>query len=160
MTLFITIAHIMLCVFLILIILLQPGKDSADIFGGGQGGNKMYGARSQSNPLGKATTLVAIFFMTTSISLAWISTDRARKESSLAQKVLEMEKANRKEITFEVPKLRYIKPDALISKSTQNSSFFLKDLDLNLKNPLEELNKAEQTTVNENNLTPQNTDDK
>ena len=65
MTLFVTVTHIFLCIFLILIILLQPGKDSADIFGGGggQGGNKMYGARSQSNPLGRITTLVAIMFM-------------------------------------------------------------------------------------------------
>ena len=69
MTLFITMTHLFLCFFLILIILLQPGKDSADIFGGGQSGNKMYGARSQSNPLGRATTLVAILFMCTSITL-------------------------------------------------------------------------------------------
>ena len=155
MTLFITIAHIMLCAFLILIILLQPGKDSADIFGGGQGGNKMYGARSQANPLGRATTLVAICFMTTSISLAWISTDRARKESSLAKKVLELERAQKKEITFEVPKLRYLQATALID--TPEPMFQLPDI--SLKNPLDELNKIE-SKEDENNLTPQNGNDK
>jgi len=153
MTLFITIAHIMLCAFLILIILLQPGKDSADIFGGGQGGNKMYGSRSQSNPLGRATTLVAICFMTTSISLAWISTDRARKESNLAQKVLEMEKAQQKVMTFEVPKLRYLQATALVD--VKPSTFQIPDI--TLQNPLEKLKGSLGPEIN---LTPQNGDDK
>ncbi|MEC7986381.1 MAG: preprotein translocase subunit SecG [Myxococcota bacterium] len=155
MTLFVTIAHIMLCAFLILIILLQPGKDSADIFGGGQGGNKMYGARSQSNPLGRATTLVAICFMTTSISLAWISTDRARKESSLAKKVLEMERAQKKEITFEVPKLRSVQAFALID--APKPTFQIPDI--SLQNPLDNMN-PNNSQEDENNLTPQNGNDK
>ena len=81
MELFTTTFHIILCVFLILIILLQPGKDSADIFGGGQSGNRMYGNRSNSNPLNTATNIVAIMFMFTSITLALYSTQSSSNSS-------------------------------------------------------------------------------
>jgi preprotein translocase subunit SecG len=116
MTLFITMTHIFLCFFLILIILLQPGKDSADIFGGGgQSGNKMYGARSQSNPLGRATTLVAILFMCTSITLAFRSSEEANAKSDAAQDAIEIDRlrAENMKMTFEVPKLRLLTPEEL-----------------------------------------------
>ena len=62
MQLFLTIFHVVLCIALILIILLQPGKDQGAVFGGGGGGNRMYAPRGQSNLLGKATTAVAVLF--------------------------------------------------------------------------------------------------
>ncbi|MEL6345955.1 MAG: preprotein translocase subunit SecG [Myxococcota bacterium] len=82
MQLFITILHVVLCIALILIILLQPGKDQGAIFGGG-GGNRMYAPRGQQNLLGRATTAVAVLFMLTSISLAWYSTEQARDDSDV-----------------------------------------------------------------------------
>ena len=64
MQFFTTILHIVLCISLILIILLQPGKDGASVFGGGGGGgNQMYGPRGQGHFLGKATTVIAATFM-------------------------------------------------------------------------------------------------
>ena len=119
MTLFVTVTHIFLCIFLILIILLQPGKDSADIFGGGgQSGNKMYGARSQSNPLGRVTTLVAIMFMFTSITLAFRSTAEAQanKKSQLEELAAKQAEAQATEMTFELPKFRLISPEDLYEK--------------------------------------------
>ena len=96
----------MLCIVLILIILLQPGKDSAAIFGGGQGGNKMYGARSNANPLSKATTTIAVLFMLTSITLAWYSSANAQEGSGLKDALLkEQQIMNAKDITFEVQKV-------------------------------------------------------
>jgi len=83
MLLFITILHVMLSITLILIILLQPGKDQGSVFGGGGGGNKMYGPRGQANALGRATTIVAVMFMLTSISLAWYSTEQVRDGSDI-----------------------------------------------------------------------------
>lgn len=82
MQLFITILHVVLCIALILIILLQPGKDQGAIFGGG-GGNRMYAPRGQQHVLGRATTAVAVLFMFTSISLAWYSTPQARDGSDV-----------------------------------------------------------------------------
>jgi len=79
---FLTILHIVLSISLILIILLQPGKDQGAVFGGG-GGNKMYAPRGQANLLGRATTAVAVLFMFTSISLAWYSTEQVREGSNI-----------------------------------------------------------------------------
>jgi preprotein translocase subunit SecG len=76
MTVFVNTLHIMLCFALILIILLQPGKDGAAAFGGGGGGNQMYGPRGSGTILTRATTSVAALFMVTSITLAWFSNDK------------------------------------------------------------------------------------
>lgn len=90
MQLFLNIFHIVLSVALILIILLQPGKDQGAVFGGG-GGNKMYAPRGQDSLLGRATTAVAVMFMFTSISLAYYSTERAREGSNIEDVIDDME---------------------------------------------------------------------
>lgn len=77
MQLFITILHVLLSLALILIILLQPGKEGAAVLGGG-GGNQSYGPRGQANFLGRATTVVAALFMVTSITLAYRSSERTQ----------------------------------------------------------------------------------
>ena len=84
MQLFVTILHIFLCLALILIILLQPGKEGAAAFGGG-GANQMYGPRGQAHFLGRATTVVAALFMFTSITLALYSSSRIATDSDLEE---------------------------------------------------------------------------
>lgn len=71
MQLFLVALHVVLCLFLILIILLQPGKggDVGAAFGGGGGGG-MFGPRGPASLLTRATTFVAVTFMVTSILLA------------------------------------------------------------------------------------------
>jgi preprotein translocase subunit SecG len=86
---FVTLLHVMLCFTLILIILLQPGKDSASVFGGG-GGNQMYGPRGQAHLLGRATTVVAALFMVTSITLAWYSSQSVREGSDIEGDILRL----------------------------------------------------------------------
>jgi preprotein translocase subunit SecG len=73
--LFITILHIVLSILLILIILLQPskGSDVGAAFGGGAS-SSMFGPRGAASMLSRATTVVAVLFMFTSISLALRST--------------------------------------------------------------------------------------
>ncbi|RME20156.1 MAG: preprotein translocase subunit SecG [Deltaproteobacteria bacterium] len=90
MQLFVTILHVFLCLALILIILLQPGKEGAAAFGGG-GGNQMYGPRGQGHVLGKVTTLVAGLFMFTSITLAWYSSERAKTDTDLEEGIDQVE---------------------------------------------------------------------
>ena len=63
MPLFITILHIVLAITMILIILLQPGKEGGAALAGGSSGNQMYGPRGAGNFLGRATTLIASMFM-------------------------------------------------------------------------------------------------
>ena len=83
MQLFITILHIVLAIFMILIILLQPGKEGGAALAGGSSGNQMYGPRGAGNFLGRATTIVATLFMFTSISLAWYSSDKIQAGSNI-----------------------------------------------------------------------------
>jgi preprotein translocase subunit SecG len=63
-------AHIIICFLLIVIVLLQKGKgqDFASTFGGG-GTQTAFGARSGSTILHRATTVAAILFMVTSLTL-------------------------------------------------------------------------------------------
>lgn len=75
MTTIVMIIHIVVCVSLILIVLLQTGKgaDMGAAFGGGSS-QTLFGSTGASTFLGKATTAVAIIFMITSLILAVIST--------------------------------------------------------------------------------------
>jgi preprotein translocase subunit SecG len=65
-----TIVHVIVCIFLVGVILLQQGK-SADLAGafGGQGSQTAFGPRTAGNVLTKVTTWCAITFMITSIGL-------------------------------------------------------------------------------------------
>lgn len=68
-----TIVHILVCIFLVSIVLLQHGK-GADIgatFGGG--GQSLFGTEGPVPIMNKITTGAAVVFMVTSISLAYIS---------------------------------------------------------------------------------------
>ena len=62
--------HVIVCLSLIGIILLQQGK-SADLAAafGGQGSQTAFGPRSASNVLSKATTWLAVVFVITSVTL-------------------------------------------------------------------------------------------
>src|SRR6185295_5031370 len=71
MTILITIIHVFVCLFLIIVVLLQSGKsgDIAAAFGG-QGSQTAFGPRGAATALSKATTWSAIIFMVTSIVLS------------------------------------------------------------------------------------------
>lgn len=64
--------HILVCVLLVVIVLLQSGK-SADLAGafGGVGSQSTFGPRGTATILSKMTTTLAILFMVTSLTL-WI----------------------------------------------------------------------------------------
>jgi preprotein translocase subunit SecG len=77
MTVLLVIIHVIVCVALIMIVLLQTGK-GADIgaaFGGGAS-NTLFGTSGASTFLSKATTVAAIVFMLTSLSLAYLTSQR------------------------------------------------------------------------------------
>src|SRR5438093_4814932 len=65
-----TVFHVIVCVFLILVVLLQQGKgaDWAGAFGGG-GSQTTFGAHGAGTILSRATTAAAILFMITSLGL-------------------------------------------------------------------------------------------
>jgi preprotein translocase subunit SecG len=67
---FLVVLHVIVCLFLIGVVLLQQGK-SADLAGafGGQGSQTAFGPRGAANLLTKLTTWGAVLFMVISISL-------------------------------------------------------------------------------------------
>jgi len=71
---FITVIHVIVSVFLIIVVLLQSGK-SADIAGafGGVGSQTAFGPRGAASALSRATTVAVIVFMLTSGSLSILS---------------------------------------------------------------------------------------
>jgi preprotein translocase subunit SecG len=73
-----TAIHVLVCLFLIIVVLLQHGK-SADIAAafGGMGSQTAFGPRGAATVLTKATTWSAIIFLITSISLSIIASRRA-----------------------------------------------------------------------------------
>ncbi len=70
MLILLVVVHVLICLFLVGVVLLQQGK-SADLAGafGGSGSQTAFGPRGASNLLTKLTTWSAIFFMLTSIGL-------------------------------------------------------------------------------------------
>ena len=75
MIILLTIIHVIVCVFLVMVVLLQSGK-AADIAGafGGMGSQTTFGPRGAATALSKATTIAAILFMVTSLSISVIQT--------------------------------------------------------------------------------------
>jgi preprotein translocase subunit SecG len=77
MSLILIIVHIIVCLALIMIVLLQTGKgaDMGAAFGGGSS-QTLFGSSGASTFLSKATTIAAIIFMLTSLALAYFSSHR------------------------------------------------------------------------------------
>jgi preprotein translocase subunit SecG len=67
--------HVLVCIFLIIVVLLQSGK-AADLAGafGGMGSQTAFGPRGSATLLSKATTISAVLFMVTSLSLSILAT--------------------------------------------------------------------------------------
>ena len=80
MQLFLSILHIGACITLILVILLQAGRGSglSDMFGAsGQQQQKLFGTQTNSL-MQRATTICAILFIVTSITLGIVTTKKGK----------------------------------------------------------------------------------
>src|SRR2546421_11616487 len=84
MVIFITVIHVSVSLFLIIVVLLQSGK-SADIAGafGGVGSQTAFGPRGAASALSRATTVAVIVFMLTSGSLSILSSRHSGGSSVL-----------------------------------------------------------------------------
>ena len=80
MSLIIVVIHVIVCIALIMIVLLQTGKgaDMGAAFGGGSS-QTLFGSTGASTFLSKATTVAAVVFMVTSLILAYMSGDKTSK---------------------------------------------------------------------------------
>jgi preprotein translocase subunit SecG len=86
MVAFLTVIHVIVCFFLIIVVLLQSGKsgDIAAAFGG-QGSQTAFGPRGAATALSRATTWSTIIFMVTSVSLSVLAQKRAGGSNSVLQ---------------------------------------------------------------------------
>jgi preprotein translocase subunit SecG len=84
-----TIVHVLICFFMVVVVLLQSGK-AADLAGafGGMGSQTAFGPRGSATVLSRATTVAAAAFMLTSLTLGIM----AMRSSSSTGSVLEKQK--------------------------------------------------------------------
>ena len=79
-----TVMHVVACMFLILVILIQPGKSGGMGIFGSAGAQQVFGGRGAGNFLTKTTWATATVFFLTSVSLAYLSSssDEALQKKS------------------------------------------------------------------------------
>jgi preprotein translocase subunit SecG len=89
MIILITIIHIIVCLILVVVVLLQSGK-AADLAGafGGMGSQTVFGPRGSATVLSKATTISAILFMLTSLTLSILATRGGSGTPDLLKKAI------------------------------------------------------------------------
>jgi preprotein translocase subunit SecG len=117
----IIVAHTIVCLFLICIVLLQHGK-GADIgasFGGSS--QSLFGAEGPMPLLNKITTLAAIVFMGTSVTLAYLSAHKSSGSVMSDIKVQEQQ-APTQQPPVAVPMPTSPVPEKEIPKGTKEKS--------------------------------------
>ncbi|MDI1451153.1 preprotein translocase subunit SecG [Polyangium sp. 6x1] len=81
LTTLLNVIHVIVCIFLILVVLLQQGRGGGlgSAFGGGA---QVFGGRGAGNFMTRLTAICAAIFMLTSMSLAYLSSagDRELKQ--------------------------------------------------------------------------------
>src|SRR5436853_7262228 len=79
--------HVVVCLFLIIVILLQSGK-AADLAGafGGMGSQTAFGPRGSATLLSKATTISAVVCMCTSLSLSILAMRNAGGSATIVER--------------------------------------------------------------------------
>ncbi len=85
MTVLLVVLYVLVCIFLVLVVLLQQGKgaDLAGAFGGG-GSQTSFGPRSASNIMHRMTTVSFVLFVVLSLALAILS---GKQRSSVMETV-------------------------------------------------------------------------
>ncbi|MGB5628068.1 MAG: preprotein translocase subunit SecG [Woeseiaceae bacterium] len=100
------IAHTLIAIMIIVLVLLQRGKgaDAGAAFGAGASGT-VFGARGSSSFFSRATAIFATLFFASSLTLAYLSSQRAEAPSSLLENapVVETDAAVVPELSEETP---------------------------------------------------------
>src|SRR5262252_3026674 len=94
MVTFLTIVHILVCLFLILVVLLQAGKGGGmGIAFGGGGSQTVFGSSGAGNFLTRLTSITAFLFLLTSLGLAHFS---SQQDSKRLQRLAERKASEKK----------------------------------------------------------------
>ena len=74
--------HVLVCIILVVLVLLQSGKEGMGVIFGG-GNSSVFGSSGAGGILAKLTTLMAIIFVITSLSYTYVTSSRPTVESSI-----------------------------------------------------------------------------
>lgn len=81
-----TVLHVIVCLVVMLVVLIQPGKSGGlGAALGGAGAQQIFGGRGAGNFLSRTTWIAASVFFVTSITLAYISTSTGDSLQNLAK---------------------------------------------------------------------------
>ncbi len=102
---FLTVLHVIVCLFLILVVLLQAGKGGGMgiAFGGGGGSQTVFGSSGAGNFLTRLTSITAFLFLLTSLGLAHFS---SQQDSRRLQKLAERKTVEKKADDARAEKLK------------------------------------------------------
>jgi preprotein translocase subunit SecG len=88
-----TVIHVIACMFLILVILIQPGKSGGLGALAGGGAQQVFGGRGAGNFLTKTTWTTATVFFVSSMTLAYLSSSSDESLKRRADQAAQSEKA-------------------------------------------------------------------
>lgn len=74
--------HIIVCVLLVILILLQAGKEGMGVIFGGGGSTSVFGSAGAGGILAKLTAFMAVIFVITSLSYTYVSSPRTASDES------------------------------------------------------------------------------
>lgn len=80
--------HIIVCVILVLLVLLQSGKEGMGVIFGG-GSSSLFGSSGAGGILVKLTTFMAVIFLCTSLGYNLLTTTKKPKDSSIVDIVVD-----------------------------------------------------------------------
>lgn len=80
--------HIIVCVLLVILVLLQAGKEGMGVIFGG-GGNSVFGSSGAGGLLSKLTAFMAVLFLFTCLSYTYVTSVRPTTESVILDVQLE-----------------------------------------------------------------------
>jgi len=100
--------HILVALAIIVLVLMQHGKgaDMGAAFGSGSSGS-LFGASGSANFLSRTTAVLATVFFLTSLSLAYIASDKPKTSGSLMQETVQSQP-----VSSEVPAAGAVPADA------------------------------------------------
>lgn len=96
--------HIIVCVLLVILILLQSGKEGMGVIFGG-GNTSVFGSSGAGGILAKLTTLMAVIFVITSLSYTYVTSAHTSSESAILN------------VKIEEPEVQAPKPSAPAAES-------------------------------------------
>ena len=86
--------HVLSAIGIVFLVLMQHGKgaDMGAAFGGGASGS-LFGATGSANFLSRTTAVLAVVFFLTSMSLAFVASDRPKTSGGIMQDAVQSEPA-------------------------------------------------------------------